>query len=84
MPKNRSNQCNYVGLEIVADEVTVTALNGALTGVTTFTDNSGGTASNTLAAVAAGAAYSQADIVALKNAVASLAAKLNAIIGKLD
>jgi hypothetical protein len=66
MPKNRSNQCNYVGLEIVADEVTVTALNGALTGVTTFTDNSGGTASNTLAAVAAGATYSQADIVALK------------------
>ena len=84
MPKNRSDKCNYAGLEIVADEVTVTAVNGALAGVTTFTDNSGGTVSNTLAAVAAGASYAQADIVALKNAVASLAAKLNTIIGKLD
>ena len=84
MPKNRSEKVNYAGLEVVADEITVGTLNGPLSGVTTFTDNSGGTASNTLAAVTAGASYAQADIVALKNAVASLAAKLNTIIGKLD
>ena len=43
----------------------------------TLTDDSGGTAGATLAAVTAGATYAQADIVALKNAVASLAAQVN-------
>lgn len=47
--------------------------------ITALTDNSGGTASNTIAAITAGASYAQADIVALKNAVASLSAKVNAL-----
>lgn len=51
--------------------------------LTPFTDNSGGTASNTLAAITAGSTYAQADITALKNAVASLAAKIDAIIAAL-
>lgn len=45
-----------------------------------LTDSSGGTASNTIAAVAAGSSYAQADLTALKNAVASITAKVNALI----
>jgi len=42
--------------------------------ITALTDNSGGTASDTIAAI--GATYSQAQV---RNAVASLAAKINAL-----
>lgn len=42
----------------------------------TLTDNSGGTASTTLAAIAAAGTYDQADLTAIKNAVASFAAQL--------
>lgn len=41
-----------------------------------LTDSTGGTASNTLAAITAGGSYAQADMTAVKNALASLAAKL--------
>jgi len=41
----------------------------------TLTDSSGGTASTTIAAIAAGSSYAQADLVALKNAVATFAAE---------
>jgi hypothetical protein len=47
--------------------------------VTTLVDSTGGTPSGALAAVTAGVTYAQADIVALKNAVASLSAKVNAL-----
>ena len=40
------------------------------------TDSTGGSASTTLAAITAGAAYDQADIVAIKDAIASIAAQL--------
>ena len=40
-----------------------------------LTDNTGGTASVTLAAITAGAAYDQADLIAIKDAIASLAAR---------
>lgn len=40
-------------------------------------DQTGGTVSNTFAAITAGAAYAQADAVAMKNAIATLAAKIN-------
>lgn len=43
----------------------------------TITDSSGGTPSNVLAAMGAGATYLQADHTAAKNAIASLAAQLN-------
>lgn len=56
------------------------AISGVLTGVTSLTDNSGGVASNTLAA-AAGAAPTAEEF---ENAVASLAAKINEIIAALD
>ena len=46
---------------------------------TELTDSTGGTATNTLAAITAGAAYAQADMTAVKNALASLAAKLTAV-----
>lgn len=49
--------------------------------VTALTDSSGGTASDTLAAITAGATYAQADIVAIQNAIASLAAKINELTG---
>jgi hypothetical protein len=41
-----------------------------------FTNNTGGASSNVLAAITAGAAYSQADMVAVKNAIASISDKL--------
>jgi hypothetical protein len=41
-----------------------------------LTDSTGGSASTTLAAITAGAAYDQADLTAIKNAIASLAAQL--------
>jgi len=41
-----------------------------------LTDSTGGTASTTLAAITAGAAYAQADLTAIKNAIASLASQL--------
>lgn len=43
---------------------------------TALTDSTGGTPSTTLAAIAAGAGYTQADMVAVKNAIASLKAEL--------
>lgn len=43
---------------------------------TALTDSTGGTPSTTLAAITAGAAYDQADLTAIKNAIASLAAEL--------
>lgn len=45
------------------------------TALTALTDNSGGTAADTIAAI--GASYSQAEV---RNAVASLAAKINTLI----
>jgi hypothetical protein len=42
-------------------------------------DNTGGTASTTFAAIAAGPAYAQADMVAVKNALAQIALELNGI-----
>ena len=53
------------------------------TDVTALTDSTGGTPSSTLAAISAGAAYAQADAVATKNALASLAANNNAILAAL-
>lgn len=50
----------------------------ALAAITALTDNSGGSATNTIAAI--GGAYSQAEVA---NAVASLAAKINAILAAL-
>jgi len=49
--------------------------------VAQLTDSSGGTASDTLAAITAGASYSQTDLTAIKNAIASLAAKINSLTG---
>jgi hypothetical protein len=54
-------------------------LSGGTAGVTpqaapvALTDSTGGTASATLAAIAAGSSYAQADLTAIKNALASLA-----------
>jgi hypothetical protein len=43
---------------------------------TGLTDSTGGTPSTTLAAITAGASYAQADLVAVKNAISSLAVEL--------
>ncbi len=48
--------------------------------ITVMTDSTGGTANDTLAAITAGASYAQADMTAVKNALATLAAKVNALI----
>jgi hypothetical protein len=52
--------------------------NGA--GLPALVDGSGGAVSNAIAAIAAGAAYAQADLVAVKNAIASIAADLNLLL----
>jgi hypothetical protein len=44
-----------------------------------ITDNTGGSATTTFAAITAGASYAQADMVACKNALASIAAQYNKI-----
>lgn len=51
--------------------------------VTALTDSTGGTASATLAAITAGASYAQADMVAAKNAIASLNTQINALIASM-
>lgn len=43
------------------------------------TDSTGGTAGDTIAAITAGGSYAQADLTAIKNGLASLTAKLNAL-----
>ena len=48
------------------------------------TDSSGGSASDQVAPIAAGESYSQADVVALRNAVATLTAKLNVCLSALQ
>lgn len=52
--------------------------------IAALTDSTGGTASSTLASITAGASYSQADATAIKNALASIAAKQNLIIAALQ
>jgi hypothetical protein len=49
----------------------------SLAGLGGLTDSTGGTPGTTLAAIAAGSSYSQADLVAVKNALATLAAQVN-------
>jgi hypothetical protein len=44
-----------------------------------ITDNTGGAASATFAAITAGSSYAQADITAIKNALSEVALMLNAI-----
>jgi hypothetical protein len=51
----------------------------AAQGQTALTDSTGGTPSTTLAAITAGASYAQADLVAIKNALASIAAELGLV-----
>lgn len=51
--------------------------------VVSLTDSSGGTVSNTIAAIAAGASYTQADAVAIRNAIASHSSTINAILTAL-
>ena len=48
--------------------------------VAALTDSTGGTPAATLAAITAGASYAQADMVAAKNAIASLNASISAIL----
>jgi len=47
--------------------------------IAALTDSTGGTATGTLASITAGASYAQADMTAVKNAIASLSAKVNAL-----
>lgn len=97
MPKtSRSQQLNYKGLEIIADEFTgkVNTTSSAITSLVALTDSSGGTADNTVAAIpnataattdttAASLASVNTTITAIKNDIADLAAKVNAIIAAL-
>jgi hypothetical protein len=70
-------------------------ITGAITGITALTDNSGGTANNTIEAVpaataadtdtsAASLASTNTALTAIKNDIADLTAKLNAVIAALD
>ncbi|OWK34962.1 hypothetical protein [Fimbriiglobus ruber] len=71
------------GLLIIDTGGSIIATGGAQATLSNLTDNTGGTASTTLAAIAAGSSYAQADMVAVKNALASVTAQLNATITAL-
>lgn len=63
-----------------ANPSATTSLAGSVKQITaqaSLTDSTGGTPSTTFAAIAAGAAYAQADIVAIKNALAQIALQFN-------
>lgn len=62
----------------------ITAAGTQASAITAITDNTGGSASSTLAAITAGGAYAQADLTAIKNGLASIAAKQNSIIAALQ
>lgn len=69
------------GVTVVNDAGYLTDMNMSLLDVgnsVNLTDSTGGTVSTTLAAITAGASYAQADMVAVKNAIASLAAQITA------
>jgi hypothetical protein len=52
----------------------------ATTSLTAIADSTGGTATNAIAAITAGATYAQADLTAVKNGLASVTAKVNTIL----
>lgn len=68
----------------VLDEISGSAtIDNAISGtgnVSQLTNNTGGVVSSTLAAITAGAAYAQADMTAVKDALASLATAVNGCI----
>lgn len=78
MPNPKHQQFDWNGIELLVDEITVTGtVNGALSSVAVVTDNSGGTSGgNTIAAVT--------DVATAANAIATLAAKLNAVINAMN
>jgi len=88
MAHDKNHTMDWTGLALKVDavidtngrEVAVSDI-AASKSVTALTDNTGGTASGTLASITAGTSYAQADIVAIKNALASINAKLSALIG---
>lgn len=97
MPKPRHEQCDYSGLEIVADEFTGTfngSIAGALSGVAVLTGTVG-TANDAMTAVPAAVADATAttaaslasvntSITSINNNLADLQAKVNAIINALN
>lgn len=78
MAKTPNNQMDFRGLQIIADEFTGTNANTAVQALVALTDSSGGTPSNTIADVPG--TYTEAT---LANQIASLTAKINAIIAAL-
>jgi hypothetical protein len=68
------------GTLTILSGATIIPTGGTTPTLTSLVDNSGGTPSGTLAAITAGASYAQADMVAVKNAIADLAASVNAIV----
>lgn len=94
MTKPKYEQMDFSGLELVASEFTGT-VNGALSGVTALTDNTGATANNTIENVPAATAAStdtsaasltstNASLTAIENNIADLTAKVNAIINAMN
>lgn len=78
MPNPKHQQFDWNGIELLVDEITVSGtVNGALSTVLVLTDNSTGTSGgNTIAAVT--------DVATAANAIATLAAKVNAIINAMN
>lgn len=98
MPKTQNNQMDFRGLELVADEFTG-VFNGtvnlvAVDAVVALTDSSAGTADDTVAAMPAATAAStdtsaaslasvNTTFTAIRNNVADLTVKLNALLAAL-
>lgn len=94
MPKTKDKQMDFRKMEVVADEFTGKLTSSAVVAITNLTDNSAGTADNTVAAMpaataattdtsAASLASVNTTLTAIRNNVADLTAKVNAILTAL-
>lgn len=94
MPKTKDKQMDFRKLEIVADEFTGKLTSAAVVAIAALTNNSAGTANDTVEAMPAATAAStdtsaaslasvNTTLTAIRNNVADLTVKLNALLAAL-
>lgn len=95
LPKDKSHQMDFKGLELIADEFTGVVSSSAVAAITKLTNSSGGTVNNVVEVIPAATAATtdttaasltstNAAITAIKNDIADLTAKVNEILNALD
>lgn len=94
MPKTKDKQVDFRKMEVLADEFTGKLTSSGVVAITNLTDNSAGTADNTVAAMPAATAATtdtsaaslssvNTTLTAIRNNVADLTAKVNALLTAL-